>query len=163
MSDGKIHLKSSLILAASLSTAALLTQDLRILECAGGALLGTLVSPDLDVDAGNLSNFLIRKRVGWFGEKLWRGFWRGYSQSFKHRGFASHFPIFSTFIRLSYIYFWLIFVPHSAVKLLGLFNWELTYVLSWYAILFLSPMFFIGLASSDLIHYVLDGVTKELK
>lgn len=160
MSDGHAHLKSSLILAASLSAAALVYQDPKILECAGGALFGIVCSPDLDVDKGFIANHIIRKRVGWFWERAWRWFWKGYSESFKHRGFASHFPIFSTFVRLAYIYFWLIFVPHSLIKLLGFFQWELMYVLNWYAILFLSPMFFIGLASSDLIHYVLDLLTS---
>lgn len=161
MSDGRTHLKSSLILAASLSVAAVLSQDVRLLECAGGAILGVILSPDLDVDSGSIGNFVIRKRLGVFAERVWRGFWRGYSRSFKHRGFASHFPIYSTFLRLSYVYFWLIFVPHTVVKLLGLFNWGLTPVLSWWSIIFLSPLFFVGLASSDAIHWVLDTFVEK--
>lgn len=163
MSTGRIHLQSSLILAASFSGAALILNDVRLLECAGGAFLGVILSPDLDVDSGSIGNFVIRKRLGVFAEKVWRGFWRGYSRSFKHRGFASHFPIFSTFVRVTYIYFWLIFVPHSLIKLLGFFQWELMYVLQWYGILFLSPMLFYGLASSDLIHYCLDKFSKDKK
>lgn len=131
--------------------------------CAAGSLAGILISPDQDVDAGNISNKIVKKRVGWFGERLWRWFWRGYSSSFKHGQFASHFPIWSTFVRLSYIYFWLIFVPHFLIKLLGLFQWELIYVLRWYATIFFDLEFFIGLASSDLIHFVLDKLTKESK
>lgn len=163
MSDGKTHLRSSLILAASFGAVALILQDSRLLECAGGAALGVILSPDQDVDSGHIGNFVIRKHLGVFAEKIWRGFWRGYSRSFKHRGFASHFPIFSTFVRITYVYFWLIFVPHSLIKLLGFFQWELMYVLQWYGILFLSPMLFYGLASSDLIHYCLDNFSKDKK
>ena len=161
MSDGAVHLESSLILAGSFGLGAIISQEPALLTCAGGALVGILVGCDLDVDSGNISNRLIKKKVGWFGERLWRGFWKGYSSSFKHGQFASHFPIFSTFVRLSYIYFWLIFVPHSLIKLLGFFQWELMYVLKWYGIVFLNPMFFYGLASSDLIHWALDTLTTK--
>lgn len=163
MSDGFVHVEASLILTAALGAGCIATQDPRLLECALGALTGVLLSPDLDVNSGNISNTLIKKKVGWFGERLWRGFWRGYSSSFKHGQFASHFPVFSTFTRLSYIYFWLIFVPHSLIKLLGFFQWELMYVLQWYGILFLSLPFFMGLVGSDLIHYFLDKLTSEKK
>lgn len=163
MSTGRIHLQSSLILAASFGAAALILQDSRLLECAGGAVLGVILSPDLDVDSGSIGNFVIRKRLGVFAEKIWRGFWRGYSKSFKHRGFASHFPVFSTFVRLSYIYFWVILIPHILIYLSFFPAWSLMYVLSWYSILFLSPAFFSGLAGSDLIHYCLDNFSKDKK
>lgn len=163
MSTGRIHLQSSLILAASFSGAALILNDVRLLECAGGAVLGVFLSGDLDVDSGNISNFVIRKHLGVIAEKTWRGFWRGYSRSFKHRGFASHFPIFSTFVRLSYIYFWVILIPHILIYFSFFPAWSLMYVLSWYSILFLSPMLFYGLASSDLIHWALDTFSKDKK
>lgn len=123
-------------------------------------MLGVILSPDLDVDSGSIGNFVIRKRLGVFAEKIWRGFWRGYSKSFKHRGFASHFPVFSTFVRLSYIYFWVILIPHVIVKLLLDPAWSLPYVLYWYAIIFLSPMMLYGLCSSDLIHWALDSFSE---
>lgn len=130
---------------------------------AAGALVGILVSPDLDVDAGNISNKIIKQRVGWFGEKLWRWFWSGYSGSFKHGQTASHLPIFSTFVRIAYVYFWLIFLPHFLIKLLGLFHWELMYVLQWYATIFFDVRFFAGLAGADFVHFGLDLMTKESK
>lgn len=156
-----MHLKASLVLAASFSTAAMITQDVRLLECVGGALVGILVSPDLDVDKGNISNLIVRRKVGVFAEKLWRGFWRGYSGSFKHRGFASHFPIFSTFVRLSYAYYLTIFIPHILIYFLFSPQWSLMYVLTWYANIIFSPMFVYGLISSDTIHFFLDVLAKE--
>ena len=163
MSAGSVHLRASIVLASGFSVGALVLQDMRLLECAVGSLIGILVGPDLDVDAGNISNKIVRKRVGWFGERAWRFFWKGYSGSFKHGQFGSHFPVFSTVVRLLYAYFWLIFIPHSSVKLLGFFQWKLNVVLEWWFIIFFSPMFFYGLASSDLIHWALDKLTKEKK
>lgn len=163
MSSGIVHKKACVILSSSFAVGAVVSGRPELFICSAGALTGIFVSCDADVDAGNISNSIIRKRVGWFGERLWRWFWRGYSSSFKHGQFASHFPIFSTFVRLAYIYFWLIFLPHSLIKLLGIFQWELMYVLKWYAILFLHPMFFYGLASSDFIHFMLDKMTTEHK
>lgn len=164
MSNGVTHLNSSLILAAALSTAAMISQDVRLLECAGGALVGIFISPDLDLsNEGIVQGRFIKRRFGNPILKAWKYFWRGYSGSFKHGQFASHFPIFSTFTRITYIYFWLILVPHTLIKLLGFFQWELMYVLQWYGILFMSLPFFYGLASSDLIHWTLDKLTTEKK
>src|SRR5688572_15497516 len=162
MPSGRIHKNSSLILAASFGVGALITQDSRLLECAGGAMAGVLVGCDLDVDKGNISNFIIRKKIGNFAEKAWRFFWKGYSNSFKHRGFASHFPIFSTFVRLSYIFFWAVFVPHAIFFVVFSPLWDLKYVLTWYAAYVFSPLFFCGLCSSDVIHYLQDTFSNPV-
>lgn len=163
MSSGITHLKSSLILAAALSSAAMLSQDVRLLECAGGAIVGIICSPDLDVDKGNISNWIVRKKVGRFAEKVWRGFWSNYSNSFKHRGFASHSPIFSTFVRLFYVYYLIVVLPHTLIYFLFSPAWSLMYVLSWFANIMFSPMFVYGLVGSDLIHWALDKITTEMK
>lgn len=164
MSDGFVHYQASLILTAGFGVAIILTQDPRIFECAIGSLVGILVSPDLDLSNGGIvGGKFIRKRVGWVGEKIWKRFWRGYSGSFKHGTWGSHSPIFSTFIRVAYVYYWTIFIPHILIYFSFFPAWSLTFVLSWYAKIFFSPMFFYGLASSDLIHIVLDKLTKESK
>ena len=166
MSSGTVHAKASIILASTFTVASLYNP--RILECAAGAMAGILLSPDLDLDARNISYKIIRKR-SLFGEKLWSWFWRGYRKSFKHGQFASHFPIFSTFVRLFYIYFWIILVPHVFLKLPFLMKlspipqWDLMFVLSWYAKIFLSWMFVYGLMASDVIHWALDALTVEHK
>ena len=170
MSNGVVHQKASVILAAGFSVGALVSQEPWMLECAVGALTGIFVSPDLDLSNGGIvGGKMIRRRVGWFGERVWRFFWRGYSSSLKHGTWASHAPIFSTIIRLAYMYYWIVFVPHLFLKLPNLLNlspipnWNLTYVLSWYANIFFSTMFVYGLVSSDVIHWTLDKLTKESK
>jgi len=162
MSAGRVHVKGSLILASGFLVGALIFQDPRLFECAAGALTGILVGCDLDVDSGNISNAIVKKRVGWFSERLWRWFWRGYSSSFKHGQFASHFPIFSTFVRLAYIFF-LTILPFYAVYFIILhspnyYSWLMNELAFWVT-MFLRPMFFCGLAGSDFIHFALDVST----
>jgi uncharacterized metal-binding protein len=143
---------------------AIVTQDMRVMECAVGALAGIFVTPDLDLsNAGIVQGKFLRKRIGWFGERLWKLLWSGYAGSFKHGQFASHFPVFSTVVRLLYLYFWLIFVSHSLIYLLVSPQWNLMYVLSWYLILFFRPMFLVGLITSDTLHFLLDKFTKDSK
>ena len=160
MSSGNVHIKASFLLSAGFSIGAMF-YDPRLLVCAEGALVGIFLSPDLDVDKTYIGDKLIEQKAGWIGRRIWVGFWRSYKTSFKHGRFASHFPIFGTFTRLSYIYFWLIFIPHTLIYLLLNPNWNLIYVLEWYGRLFLNFWFFYGLASSDLIHFFLDLLTKE--
>ena len=165
MSDGSVHLRASLWLAAGFSVASFASQNIHLLGCIAGAAVGITVSPDLDLSNGGIvGGKLIRQKVGWFGERLWKFFWRGYSDSFSHGSWASHFPIFGTFVRLAYIYFWtvlpfyglayLVFIP------LGL-HWYWGQELWWWVRAFLEPMFFYGLASSDLIHFFLDVLTVK--
>lgn len=163
MSSGRVHLKASLTLSAGFAIGAMLTVNPKLLICAGGSLAGILLTPDLDVDKTYIGDKIIEERVGWFGKRVWMWLWKPYKTSFKHGRFASHFPVFSTFTRLSYIYFWLIFLPHILIKLLFNPHWDLIYVLSWYATMLLDIYFFIGLAGSDFLHYCLDKLTKESK
>lgn len=66
----------------------------------GSAFSGFLVSPDLDVDGGNISNYYIRKSFG--TDVFWNIFWRPYRIGKKHRG-LSHIPLLSTLFRLAYV------------------------------------------------------------
>lgn len=142
----------------------LLSGNPDILKCASGSLVGVFITPDLDLsNEGIVQGRFIKKRLGTPILSVWKFFWNGYSSSAKHGSWISHFPIFSTFVRLSYIYFWLIFLPHILIKLLFNPYWDLIYVLSWYATMLLDIYFFIGLAGSDFLHYCLDKLTKESK
>lgn len=164
MSSGKVHATASLVLAAGFSMGALVSQEPRILECTVGALVGIFVTPDLDLNSlGIVQGKFIRQRVGWFVERLWRWFWRDYSLSFKHGTWASHNVPLGTLYRLGYIYYRLIVLPHFLTFLLFSPAWSLIFVLSWYAKIFFSWMFLYGLISSDLIHIVLDKLSKESK
>lgn len=162
MSTGRIHLQSSLILAASFSGAALVLGDARLLECAGGALVGIFITPDLDLNnEGIVQGKFIKKKLGQSFLRAWKYFWKGYSSSAKHGSWLSHSPIFSTFIRLSYAYYWVIFIPHVVFYALFFPNWSLPYVLSWYAMYLFAPFFIYGLVSSDVIHFFLDALTTK--
>jgi len=163
MSSGKVHIKASLILASGFSLGAIIDSNPQMLLSVAGALTGIMISPDLDVDSGNVSNKILRKNIGWVAEKTWNGFWYGYKKSFKHGQFGSHFPIFSTLVRIFYVYFWVILVPHSLIWFSFNTNWDLIYVLKWYVKIFLNFWFIYGLMSSDLIHQILDVSTKESK
>jgi uncharacterized metal-binding protein len=151
-----------LILAASTSACALLLQRVELLNMTAGALVGIVVSPDLDVDVGNVSGKILGKVLGNFwGVNLWRRFWKLYSTSFKHGRFASHFPVFSTIVRLWYIYFFVILIPHIVIYFLIRPSWDLMYVLTFYAMIFAEKYFLAGLIASDVIHYALDVLTKN--
>jgi uncharacterized metal-binding protein len=125
-------------------------------------LVGILLTPDLDVDKTYIGNQIIKKKLGYIPERLWNGFWWGYKKSFKHGQFGSHFPVFSTLVRLMYVYFWTILVPHFLIYFSANPNWNLTFVLQWYAKIFVEFYFFFGLVSSDFIHYALDRLTKNV-
>ena len=162
MSDGQTHATASLLLATGFSVAAFATNQPQLFECAVGSLVGIFISPDLDVDNGNVSGTIIRKKVGWFGERLWRWFWKGYSTSFKHGRFGSHFPIYGTATRLFYIFFKTVLPLTLVVKLVFFSYLNLMDEVAWWGTMVVfRPMVFIGLCGSDFIHFALDALTKE--
>ena len=165
MSDGKVHATASLLLAASFSVAAMATNSPDLFKCAVGSLVGVFVTPDLDLsNAGVVQGSFIRKKVGWFGERAWKWFWKGYSESFKHGQFASHFPVYSTIVRLLYVYFWIVLVEggtHLLIHFLFDYNLQLINDFIWWGKMMFGLNFFYGLVSSDLIHYTLDKFTVK--
>lgn len=122
---------------------------------AGGVLVGILVSPDMDIDAGNISDAMIR-RVSRPAQVVWRLAWQPYSKLVPHRHPISHFPFLGTVLRIGYllgvvnlfsIVTYLImrwFGLDDTVSLIWLWNWD----------------FFFGLAHSDLVHWAVDNTIK---
>ena len=162
MSDGKTHTAASLLLATGFSVAAFATNQPQLFECAVGSLVGIFISPDLDVDSGNVSGTIIRKKVGWFGERLWRWFWKDYSTSFKHGRFGSHAPIYGTAGRLFYIFFKMVLPFTLVAKMLFFSHLDFISELTWWGTMVVfRPTLFIGLCGSDFIHFALDVLTKE--
>lgn len=136
----------------------------RLLLCTAGSLTGILISPDLDLDAKNISSTIIKKKAGNFAVALWDMFWNPYRRSFKHGSFGSHFPGYSTFVRLTYVYFMTIlpfYLIYSLIFPTGYFKVELMLEYYYWVKIFLNVFFFYGLASSDLVHFFLDILTKE--
>lgn len=151
-------------------------------EYAAGALVGILISPDLDVDAKNISNqiirekiggrpnakqkdkpwFVFRRRVAWAVEKVWDGLWYFYRESVKHGSPLSHFPVLSTLFRLAYLYLILIVLPYVAFALFLPGAWDIGVEIRWWnALAIRHYQIILGLIGSDVIHWGLDILTTE--
>lgn len=154
------------------------------MEYAAGALLGIMIGPDLDVDAKNISNqiirekiggkpsakqkakpwFIIRGRVAWAIEKVWDGLWFIYRGSVKHGSPLSHFPVISTLFRLAYLFLILLVIPYASFALLFPGAWDIGSEIRWWLELARQHhQVIIGLMGSDLIHWTLDILTTEHK
>lgn len=161
MSAGCVHKKASVLLASGFIISSSV-YGINGIEYAVGSLLGILLTPDLDVDAGNISNQIIRSRLGSWAEKGWDMLWYFYRRSIKHGSELSHAPVISTVFRLAYLFLFLLVVPYLilAVVLPGAWNveielrWWYTKIVEYHKVVF-------GLMGSDLIHWGLDILTTE--
>ncbi len=141
-----------------------------------------MLTPDLDVDAGNISNqiirekiggrpsakqkdkpwFVVRRRVAWSIEKVWDGLWFIYRGSVKHGSPLSHFPVISTLFRLAYLFLILLVIPYATFALLFPGAWDIWGEIRWWVALMVKHyQIIIGLMGSDLIHWTLDTLTTE--
>jgi uncharacterized metal-binding protein len=112
-----------------------------------GALLGILISPDLDLmETGNYSMVILGK-ASHFLAKIWRLFWWPYAKLSHHRGF-SHWPIIGTILRVAYMILWS-WIIMLIISPLGL-RWTLNYSV-------LMPIV-LGLVLSDFVHTLLDVI-----
>jgi uncharacterized metal-binding protein len=120
-----------------------------------GNLVGILISPDLDVDAGNVSDSIIRK-VSRPAQWIWRKFWTPYSLALPHRSTLSHFPVLSTLIRLGYIV--------VGLNLFLMVGWGVSRIVGWddsVSFVFLWDWsFFMGLVHVDTVHWLADKTIK---
>lgn len=116
-----------------------------------GVLLGVFISPDMDVDGGNVSDSYIR-RVSRPAQWAWRSFWGVYAWGVPHRHTISHFPILGTILRIGYIF--AIFNIISLAGYLLRINDSVSFLWIWDWGLFL------GLAHVDIIHWVVDNTIK---
>lgn len=182
MSAGCVHQKASVILAGGFLLGSLAFGP--GVEYAAGALVGILLTPDLDVDAGNISNqiirekiggrpngkqkshpwFIVRRRVAWAVEKAWDGLWYFYRKSLKHGSELSHFPVIGTIGRLAYLYLFLLVIPYTVLALALPGAWDMAGELRWWNYQLLDHWrLILGLMGSDLIHWALDLLTTEHK
>lgn len=118
-----------------------------------GMVVGLLVTPDLDLNNGNISDTMIRK-VFPPAQWLWRFLWTPYSLLVPHRSVFSHFPLLGTTLRIGYV-----FLVLNLINLFGYFilrNFDtvsLVWVWNW--------SFFFGLAHADIIHWAADNTIKS--
>lgn len=102
MPSGKIHSALTMATASGVLAPYLIVQfDGNPYWYVAGCVVGVLVSPDMDVDRGNVSDQLIRK-VSRPAQWLWRLFWTPYALLVPHRHSLSHFPILGTIVRIGY-------------------------------------------------------------
>lgn len=150
MASGKQHDRATVATASVIAVATFaLSQDpLASLVAAIGTVSGIFLTPDLDQESINGSEWAIIRHTFGLGF-LWVMFWYPYAVAFKHRSFYSHFPVVSTLIRVLYL-----LIP-LVVSSLWFDSWKLlqsTYWLWWVG----------GLCFSDLVHWALDGLPLNL-
>ena len=120
---------------------------------AGGCLLGIFVNPDLDQLTIERAEWKIIKWLpvaGWG----WLMLWDVYARICKHRGFLSHFPIVGTLGRVGYLELWdLAF---------WLARGQPAPVMVTPAQMRCALGAFIGLAVSDILHWLMDGCPLQV-
>lgn len=98
MSNGVTHLTVNLCLGAAMSMAAssFVAQPEIVNGVIFGAFLGTVLTPDLDINANSMpKNILGVLKLRWL--------FVPYSKLFKHRSKWSHAPVLSTIVRWLYV------------------------------------------------------------
>jgi len=103
MANGKTHAAANLVvLGATLYIIApKLPVDLAI-GATAGAIIGTLITPDIDHHVRTQEEQRFYQWFGWLGGGLWQLFWREYAKTHPHRG-SSHAPIIGTAGRWGYM------------------------------------------------------------
>jgi len=148
MPSGRVHATTTLIASVGLLAGAPIYAGqlgAASLMLPAGCLSGLLLSPDLDVDRGNISFHYAEKFGGMIGDLTrfaWRVFWYPYAKLVRHRSWISHGCLVSTALRVAYLMIGslCIFVAYPAI---------------------ISPWFlywFLGLAVSDGLHIIMDKI-----
>ena len=149
MSNGVVHdrltkqisIPASLLLGVSVFPIVGITGSLlAVLSCFIGIQIQRSMTPDLDVDDGNYSFYLLRK-INPILSNVLQYYWKIYALAIKHRSFISHSPIISTVIRFIYGMWYLVFI------------WRYI-VLYWDFFLYI----FIGMCIADMGHLMLDFI-----
>ena len=146
MATGKAHEFDSGVLAIILLTVFnIYLRDFMVaVLVASGALAGIYITPDLDVDGWIRSKRKATRSLGLVGY-AWFVFWYPYSKAIRHRNWLSHAPLIGTMGRIVY----LLTIPltvamatHTAVS-----GQAVSYI----------AIASVGLACSDIIHWLRDG------
>lgn len=148
MSSGKAHntITKFAVIPTVIVTARLFDMPAALVTSLG-CLSGIILTPDLDQEGINCTEWQIVKKSAGLGF-LWLMFWYPYAMIIPHRHFLSHFPVISTLIRLIYV----LFIPFVLSVYFGYTN-------VWYTLLPHIGYFFMGLCVSDTLHYLADILT----
>lgn len=157
MPSGVVHLSNTLSASLVLAIGSYFTDPnlVSTTDCivlVSGCMTGCLLGPDLDVDNGNISLFMLRKVpvIGYFLEKIWWIYWYPYRVIVPHRSPISHWPIFSTLIR-EVLVLWPYVVICFILSIPVSISWN------WFWV------FTVGLSISDLQHWFADLMSKEIR
>lgn len=105
MSSGAVHKKYNIIVGSAASVWGFFNLPFdSALAAVFGAILGTVITPDYDLNAALPASFMTRIPVV---KDLWGVVWRPYQVIMKHRSFLSHAPVLSTAIRCIYVLGWI--------------------------------------------------------
>jgi len=153
MSSGKVHSGITATAAGIMSIwmwrAGYSFEHIKLV--AQGCLAGIFLSPDLDVDAGFIGYFYLRKYFGEIVATCWRILWWPYAMVISHRSWMSHAPLVSTGMRLLYWY-----TIYAGCSLL--FNYDV-----WIPTRDQFVYSVTGLMVSDVLHYLADILSTYLK
>lgn len=153
MSNGRAHnLGTAVVTLLSGAVAYSLSGDAEFSGWVmGGGALTLLVNPDTDQEAiSRNERKLIRNTLG-LGF-IWLALWHPYAVLFRHRG-ISHVPVIGTLTRMAYI-----------GVFIGMCAYALELVSPYYLVVNLEEMtsgvcgMFTGMAVSDVLHWVMDGM-----
>lgn len=120
-----------------------------------GALGNLFLTPDLDIDAGSMSEEEVRK-ISPLGENIWWIYWFPYRRLIPHRSPLSHWPIIGTFGRLLYLS--ILYLTVLAITFIvnqSAFGW-LAFAGLWLLFFPYFQIAVLGLASADLLHFFMD-------
>ncbi|MEN8241729.1 MAG: DUF2227 family putative metal-binding protein [Chloroflexota bacterium] len=162
MPNGRVHAFSTIALAG-VSAAALYqfnpNQEINI-AAVSGVLSGLMLTPDLDVPAGSISQSFVRRKSGILFSLIWRIWWLPYAHIIPHRHWVSHFPLISTIIRIIYLGF-LIGVITGLLSLVPgndqIFP-DIYHIVKEFALSLQGAAALAGLTLSDMLHYLLDRI-----
>jgi uncharacterized metal-binding protein len=145
MPDGRTHTTATIIWsAASLPAGIVCGQGWHSFAITAGAMVGLVLTPDLDIEKGSFSHYIIRRYFGLFSYWIWFIVWWPYAKVIAHRSPVSHFPVFSTALRVGYLLLLATpFIVWSGIKI----DEEVMRTFSF---------FFFGLACSDSLHITMD-------
>jgi len=106
VADGVTHLRVALVADVGMGIAAYYCSSLGLeresIGIVAGAVLGTWITPDYDVNGSTITEKLTRRYLSFLGD-LWVAEWFLYSLWNKHRGRFSHKHVAGTLTRIVYL------------------------------------------------------------
>jgi len=153
MADGRTHTVATIVATIAAGTVAYALAGNA--EFAGwvaaGSALTLLVNPDTDQEGMDRNEHrLVRNTLGC--GFIWLAVWYPYAVMFRHRG-LSHVPIIGTLTRAAYMGAVLVLLA-VAIEAVGSYR----LVLDWPGTITAVCGVVIGMAASDLLHWVMDGM-----